>query len=50
MKPDFVWAEACCRFFIENEVRTMEKDIERWLGNQLKKTGVYIYEIRVTWK
>lgn len=39
MKPDFVWAEACCRFFIENEVRTMEKDIERWLGNQLKKMG-----------
>ena len=39
MKPDFIWDEACCRFFIENEVRTMEKDIERWLGNQLKKLG-----------
>ena len=39
MKPYFIWAEACCRFFIENEVRTMEKDIERWLGNQLKKLG-----------
>lgn len=39
MKPDFIWAEACCRFFIENEVRTIEKDIERWLGNQLKKLG-----------
>ena len=39
MKPDFIWAETCCRFFIENEVRTMEKDIERWLGNQLKKLG-----------
>ena len=23
----------------ENEVRTIEKDIERWLGNQLKKLG-----------
>lgn len=23
----------------DNEVRTMEKDIERWLGNQLKKLG-----------
>ena len=39
MKPDFIWAEACCRLFIENEVRTMERDIERWLGNQLKKLG-----------
>lgn len=39
MKLDFIWAEACCRFFIENEVRTIEKDIERWLGNQLKKLG-----------
>lgn len=39
MKPDFIWAEACCRFFIESEVRTIEKDIERWLGNQLKKLG-----------
>ncbi|MFQ8943527.1 VRR-NUC domain-containing protein [Veillonella rogosae] len=39
MKPYFIWAEACCRLFIENEVRTIEKDIERWLGNQLKKLG-----------
>lgn len=39
MELDFIWAEACCRFFIENEVRTIEKDIERWLGNQLKKMG-----------
>ena len=39
MKLDFIWAEACCRFFIENEVRTIEKDIERWLGNQLKNLG-----------
>lgn len=39
MKPDFIQAEACCRLFIENEVRTIEKDIERWLGNQLKKLG-----------
>lgn len=39
MKPYFIWAEACCRLFIENEVRTIEKDIERWLGNQLKKRG-----------
>lgn len=39
MKPYFIRAEACCRLFIENEVRTIEKDIERWLGNQLKKLG-----------
>lgn len=39
MKPDNMWAEACCRLFIENEVRIIEKDIERWLGNQLKKLG-----------
>lgn len=39
MKPDNMWAEACCRLFIENEVRIIEKDIERWLGNQLKKRG-----------
>ncbi|WP_277292702.1 VRR-NUC domain-containing protein [Veillonella caviae] len=39
MKPDNMWAEACCRSFIENEVRIIEKDIERWLGNQLKKRG-----------
>nr|DAN69776.1 MAG TPA: hypothetical protein [Caudoviricetes sp.] len=25
MKPDFIWAEACCRLFIENEVRTWKK-------------------------
>lgn len=37
--PYFIRAEACCRLFIENEVRTIEKDIERWLGNQLKKLG-----------
>ena len=29
----------CVRALIENEVRTIEKDIERWLGNQLKKLG-----------
>lgn len=29
----------CVQAFIENEVRTIEKDIERWLGNQLKKLG-----------
>ena len=29
----------CVQLFIENEVRTIEKDIERWLGNQLKKLG-----------
>lgn len=39
MKPYFIRAEACCRLFIEKEVRTIEKDIERWLGNQLKKLG-----------
>ena len=39
MKPDNMWAEACCRLFIENEVRIIEKNIERWLGNQLKKRG-----------
>ena len=39
MKPYFIRADACCRLFIENEVRTIEKDIERWLGNQLKKLG-----------
>lgn len=39
MKPYFIWDEACCRLFIENEVRTIEKDIERWLGNQLKNLG-----------
>lgn len=39
MKPYFIRTEACCRLFIENEVRTIEKDIERWLGNQLKKLG-----------
>lgn len=39
MKPDNMWSEACCRLFIENEVRIIEKDIERRLGNQLKKLG-----------
>lgn len=29
----------CVQTLIKNEVRTMEKDIERWLGNQLKKLG-----------
>lgn len=29
----------CVQSLNENEVRTMEKDIERWLGNQLKKLG-----------
>lgn len=39
MKPVSIWLQACCRLFIENEVRTIEKDIERWLGIQLKKRG-----------
>ena len=39
MKPVAIWVQACCRLFIENEVRTIEKDIERWLGNQLKNLG-----------
>ena len=29
----------CVQALNENEVRTIEKDIERWLGNQLKKMG-----------
>lgn len=29
----------CVQLLNENEVRTIEKDIERWLGNQLKKMG-----------
>ena len=29
----------CVQALNENEVRTIEKDIERWLGNQLKKLG-----------
>lgn len=29
----------CVQLLNENEVRTIEKDIERWLGNQLKKLG-----------
>lgn len=29
----------CVRALIENEVRIIEKDIERWLGIQLKKLG-----------
>ena len=39
MKPVSIWFQACCRLFIENEVRIIEKDIERWLGIQLKKIG-----------
>ena len=39
MKPVFIQVRACCRLFIENEVRIIEKDIERWLGIQLKKMG-----------
>ena len=29
----------CVQTLIKNEVRKIEKDIERWLGNQLKKMG-----------
>ena len=29
----------CVQSLNDNEVRTIEKDIERWLGNQLKKLG-----------
>lgn len=43
INPVLVWVHRrvrrCVRAFIENEVRTIEKDIERWLGNQLKKLG-----------
>lgn len=39
MKPVFTQVRTCCRLFIENEVRIIEKDIERWLGIQLKKLG-----------
>lgn len=43
INPVLAWVHRrvrrCVQAFIENEVRTMEKDIERWLGNQLKKLG-----------
>ena len=43
INPVMVWVHrrvrGCVRLLNENEVRTIEKDIERWLGNQLKKLG-----------
>ena len=43
INPVLAWVHrrvrGCVQLLNENEVRTIEKDIERWLGNQLKKLG-----------
>ena len=43
INPVLAWVHRrvrrCVQAFVENEVRTIEKDIERWLGNQLKNLG-----------
>lgn len=43
INPVMAWVHrrvrGCVQLLNENEVRTIEKDIERWLGNQLKNLG-----------
>ena len=43
INPVMTWVRrrvrGCVQLLNENEVRTIEKDIERWLGNQLKNLG-----------